>query len=343
MIMLPASRTTSSTATAPFFIVGSGRCGSTLLRMMLAAHSRLCIPPETWYLLPLVRAFRFDRPLSPDEVEAAVSMITGHYRWPDMKLSAKEFRCGVGQLALPYLRDLVEVVYRWHMQAEEKVRWGDKTPPYIEILPELAMMYPDSRFIHLIRDGRDVTKSFQATDWVDGRWLHDKAAEWIRALDCHWRLARSEIRDRILEVRYEKLVLETEATLREICRFIGEEFEPQMLLWERQVDKLIPSRETPNHQKLKQRIGPEAVSRWKRELSARETFVAEAFMGSHLTRLGYERRYAGPLWQPAFALTRWYCRTVLPGFDFSLRAAGFLRRRLLLRQGPTGCADRSSE
>jgi len=93
--------------------------------MMLAAHSRLSIPPETWYLQPLVKRFSFDRPLNPDEIEAAVSIITGHYRWPDMKLSALEFRGAVRQLSRPYLRDLVEVVYRWHMQAEGKVRWGD--------------------------------------------------------------------------------------------------------------------------------------------------------------------------------------------------------------------------
>jgi len=331
------------TTTGPFFIVGSGRSGSTLLRMMLAAHSRLSIPPETWYLLPLVKRFSFDRPLNQDEIEAAVAMIIGHYRWPDLKLSAQEFRTSVNQLARPYLRDLVEVVYRWHMQAEGKVRWGDKTPAYIEILPELARMYPDSRFIHLIRDGRDVTKSFQATDWVAGPWLHDKAQEWIRALECHWRWIRSDIRDRILEVRYEKLVLETEATLREICRFIGEEFEPRMLSWERQVDKLLPPREAKVHAKLKTRISAESVSRWKREMTAREMFVAEAFMGSHLMRLGYERRYASPLWQPALVLTRWFCRTVLPALEFSTRAARFLRRRIWVRQGSTGCADSSNK
>jgi len=36
-----------SRSAAPFFIVGSGRSRSTLLRLMLCAHSRLAIPPET--------------------------------------------------------------------------------------------------------------------------------------------------------------------------------------------------------------------------------------------------------------------------------------------------------
>jgi Sulfotransferase family len=320
-------RADEAVTTAPFFIVGSGRSGSTLLRMMLCSHSRLTIPPETGYLVPLVQRFKIDRPLSAAEIKNAASMITRHYRWPDMKLDAQEFRNELSQLTEPYLRDLVEVVYRWHVQAEGKARWGDKTPIYIEILPELAKMYPNSKFIHLVRDGRDVTKSFQATDWV-GRWLHDNSREWTRALEHQQRWERSELRHRILQVHYEDLVLETEATLREICQFIGEEFEPQMLSWEGKVDEQVPAREREVHTKLKLKIGSDAVARWKREMSAREMFVSEAFMGAHLARLGYERRYPGPLWAPAFALTRLYCRLMLPAVEMHLRALRFLRKRL---------------
>jgi hypothetical protein len=312
---------------APFFIIGCGRSGSTLLRMMLASHSRLSIPPETWYLIPLLERFSSDRPLHADEIEGAVAIMTGHYRWPDMKLDTQEFRREVSQLTAPYLRDLVEAVYRWHLQAEGKVRWGDKTPVYIEIVPELAKMYPNSRFIHLVRDGRDVAKSYQATDWI-GPWLHDNTTKWTHALACHWRWMRSELRERILLVRYEDLILQTEATLRQICRFIHEEFESRMLCWEGKVDEQVPLREQHIHTKLKQRIGEEGVARWRREMTSRETFVAEAFMGNDLRRLGYERGYPSPLWAPAFGLTRMYCRVVLPAVEMHMRAARFLRKRL---------------
>ena len=122
-------------APAPFFIVGSGRSGSTLLRVMLASHSRLAIPPETWYLIPLLERFGVDQRLNADEVELAISIITSHYRWPDMRFDAQDFRQHASRLSQPSLRDLVEIVYRAHLLAEGKVRWGDKTPAYIEILP----------------------------------------------------------------------------------------------------------------------------------------------------------------------------------------------------------------
>ena len=77
-----------NTNSAPFFIVGSGRSGTTLLRMILASHSGLAIPPETWFLLPLLRRLDTSRPLSAAEVNYAVQTVTSHYRWPDMNLSA---------------------------------------------------------------------------------------------------------------------------------------------------------------------------------------------------------------------------------------------------------------
>ena len=250
-----------------------------------------------------------------------------------MKLDTADFRDKVAQLREPYLRDLVEVVYWFHVEAEGKARWGDKTPLYIEILPELATMFPDSRFIHLVRDGRDVAKSYRATDWI-GPWLHDNTREWTRALECHWRWARSDLRTRILQVRYEDLVLETEATLRQVCEFIGEKFEPQMLSWERKVDEQVPTPGTRRSCEAETReVGAEGVARWKREMNARETFVAEAFMGARLRSLGYQPRYPSPLWAPAFTLTRLFCRTVLPAVELHLRAARFLRKRLGFRSG----------
>jgi hypothetical protein len=330
---------------APFFIVGSGRCGSTLLRMMLASHSRLSIPPETRFLVSLVRRFNIERSLTEDEIESVVAAITDYDTWPDMKLDAQEWRRRVGQLIKPRVGDVAEVVHRCYMEAQGKPRWGDKSPIYITIVPALARMYPDARFIHIVRDGRDVARSFQATPWR-GRRLHDSATRWTQALKCQRRWDRLPLRNRILVVRYEDLVLKTEPVLREICRFIGENFEPNMLSWESEVDGQVPERARIFHPRLKLKIGAEAVARWKRELSPHEVFVCEAFMAPLLRRFGYERRYTSRLWMPVFVATRWYCRTVLSGDQLAIQAARSARDRLrrlvgsILRARRTGSLRR---
>jgi len=315
--------------TAPFFIVGSGRSGTTLLRIILASHSRLSIPPETWYLNRLQEFLDLNRPLLPEEVDRAVQTMTSHYRWPDMDIDADEFRRAVSQIRAPYLRDVVEIVYREHLARDHKVRWGDKTPGYIELLPQLANIFPDSKFIHFIRDGRDVAKSFQTQQWY-GPWLHENTREWTEAMEYYERWNRTDLSSRIYQARYEDLVLDTEKTIRDICNFLGEQFEPEMLSWQKKVDNLVPAREAHIHQTLKQAPDASFVSRWKRQMTLREIFIAEAFMGRHLKSLGYELKFSNAAWSPVFAITRWYCHKVWP--RLSLPAKAFRRLRHLVQR-----------
>jgi hypothetical protein len=294
----------------PFFIVGSGRSGTTLLRMILASHSRLAIPPETYFLDPLLKRLPTARALTRDEVERAVAIVTGSIRWADMDIATEAYRAEASAHPEPHLRDLIEIVYRAHLKREGKSRWGDKTPAYIRIVPQLAALYPEARFIHLMRDGRDVAKSFQSVGWY-GPLLNRNMGEWLEAaeLDARWR--RMPFADRMLLVRYEDLVRDTENSVRKICAFLGEDYEPGMLAWTDKVDRLVPQREMAIHGKLRRPPDPGDVERWRREMSVSELLVAEAFMGPQLARAGYERRF-GPLWQPLMPAVRYFCRLVLP-------------------------------
>src|SRR3569833_2306110 len=221
------------------------------------------------------------------------------------------------------------------MEVEGKSRWGDKTPAYIEIVPSLAALFGNARFIHLIRDGRDVAKSFQRQRW-HGPWMHGYTREWSRAVELDLQLSKSVLIERILRVFYEDLVLHPEPTLRGICAFIEERFEDQMLFWQAKVDSAVPLREIRFHSSLGKELNPSDVSRWKRDMTAREIFVAEALIGAQLSHLGYERRFRSMGWSPLLALTRIGCRKVLPLLGSAMRRLN--RRRAGLRACPRGTA-----
>ncbi len=294
---------------SPFFIVGCGRSGSTLLRVILASHSRLSIPPETWYLLRIPPSIDSDQLLSEAEVETVVNVMTSHYRWPDMKIEAVDFRRAAFGLVAPRLRDVVELVYKRHLEREEKCRWGDKTPGYIEIIPRLAKLFPDSQFIHLIRDGRDVSRSFQAQGWY-GRHLFQNTREWNEAIDFDLQWTQAGFASRILHLRYEDLVIDTERTVRRACEFLEEDFQPQMLSWKDNVDDLIPSREAHIHKALMDAPSPTHVYRWKREMGLFDVITCEAFMGGRLDKVGYSRQFPGRKWEWLLRLTRYSCLLV---------------------------------
>jgi hypothetical protein len=310
---------------APFFIVGSGRSGSTLLRLIVSTHSRISIPPETWFLIPLVDRLPLGDPLGPAQVTEAHQIITSHYRWPDLALDAGWLRERYAELDEPTLRQLTDVIYLELTRREGKIRWGDKTPPYVKILPQLTQLYPEARIIHLARDGRDVAKSFLDAGW-HGRFLHRSTAEWNVAIDAFREYRRSGHGDDVLDIRYEDLVLDTEATVRRVCRFLGESYEPAMLDFADSIEAKVPEREAHAHKKLFRAPRASDIERWRRELSRFDLLIAESFLARNLRRMGYPLQMPRLSW--SFPLVRVACRLLTPPLEFLLRALSFAARRL---------------
>jgi hypothetical protein len=314
---------------SPFFIVGSGRSGSTLLRMILSEHSKTAIPPETWYLLPLVDSLPISSVLCQDQVDLAIEIMTKHYRWPDLHIDSNEFTQEVMRLKDPTLRKIIDIVYNKKMAEEGKSIWGDKTPPYVKIIPELNELYPCARFLYLVRDGRDVTQSFQSKRWHSHR-LHDNTKEWKLAAMYFKKYKDYAFKDRIMVVRYEDMVQDINKTAIQICNFLGIEFEPRMLAWEESVTMKVPEREAYAHTKLLRKPKDTDIYRWKRELSAREILIIESFIGKELRESGYDLHYSNPIWKPVFLITRIYCKTMVPIYDFCKRGILFVWRRAVI-------------
>jgi hypothetical protein len=315
---------------APFFVVGSSRSGTTLLRLILCGHSRLHVPPETWFVADLVARFPLAGGLSPAQVREAVGIMVGHYRWPDLEIPAEAFRAQVLALAAPSLAELIDLPYREHLRRAGKPRFGDKTPPYVAIVPELAALYPQARFINLIRDGRDVAISFVDAHF-HGRPYHADF-EWTAALRLAERWRASPLAGRMLDVRYEDLVREPEIVVRRICDFLGETFEPGMFAYRDRL-ALIPERERRIQGKLARPISADAVAAWRQRLTAFECFCIEASLHADLVRLGYAPRFAAPAWRPLLAAAAWLLRRLAPVLDRgvpALERRGIFRRHVYL-------------
>ena len=315
-----------SSRSEPFFIVGSGRSGSTMLRMMLSADSQVCIPPETWFIRSLVSELPLGGPLDEAQVNRAVDIITGHRRWSDLELSSEIFTPFTSSPAS--LRDLVDCVYDTLLDREGKTILGDKTPPYIDILPELAKLYPGARFIYLLRDGRDATYSFFTKKWK-GRWLYQHTYEWrnaVRKYEGYCRLP--ELSSRVLEVRYEDLILDTDDTLHQIHKFLGLPYSEAALNWQEHVKDKVPGREQKIHGKLSRAPRASDVDRWRRDLTPRQLFIVEAFLHRELRFSGYSPHFYGLPARLAFPAVRAYCSVVLPAFDWFSRACSYAWKRL---------------
>jgi hypothetical protein len=308
-----------ATPDAHFFIVGAGRSGTTLLRLILCGHSRLHVAPETWFIRDLLARFPREAPLSPAQVSQALDIITSHYRWPDLSVPAAEFRDEAAKLMAPDLRAIVDLVYHRMAFAAGKPRIGDKTPVYVQCLPELAALYPDAKFIHLLRDGRDVALSYISAGWAH-RCYQGDGFEWTQAVRAAKAFAST---GRMLELRYEALLTSPESEIRRVCAFLGEAYETQMLQIGGRLD-LVPARERGIHARLGEPVAPLPDGGWRRNLGAMPCFVMEACLGRDLSQNGYGLRFAGPVWHKLLAPTRKLLVTMAPVL---LRLVPALQRR----------------
>jgi hypothetical protein len=124
----------------------------------------------------------------------------------------------------------VRAFYELYAQRFGKPRWGDKTPRYSLILASIESLLPEARFIHVIRDGRDVALSLRETWFAPAHDMPTLAQYWKTQVEHARKLGAR--RHYYLEVRYEALVHQTRETLKQICCFIDLPFEE---VWSRTI------------------------------------------------------------------------------------------------------------
>src|SRR5436190_6019686 len=145
-------------------IVGVARSGTTLLRLMLAAHSELAVPPETGFLIPSSELLRKDG----NQRAALFDTVTGFQTWPEMGVGEREYQGRLAAIEPFEVSEGVRAFYRLYAERFGKARWGDKTPYYNGHIDKVEALLPEARFIHMIRDGRDVALSIRGLWFAPG-------------------------------------------------------------------------------------------------------------------------------------------------------------------------------
>ncbi len=217
--------------TGRYFIVGSARSGTTLLQAMVAAHPRVHSLPETHFFCEAVSGGKRGwlglarRSAAREALEATLKLLGRSDRLPS-----------VSPFLRPYVKAFVDIMDRAAVEHGRDI-WVEKTPHHISYLPLITKTVRGARFIHILRDGRDVLASQRyamrqdSAYWSADRWPLN------RMIDL-WNTNTRTTLDRVgepghLVVLYEALVREPEATLSRVSGFMGMDFDQAMLRhWE---------------------------------------------------------------------------------------------------------------
>ncbi len=293
----------------PFFIIGVGRSGSTLFRRILASHSELYIPPETFVLGEAILKFqRYRTRMSwPDLVHFVLSLFEFHPEFYtfDLWLGPAVNQMIHAPAGRRNLAHLINGFYAAHARQHGFAyrRWGDKTPLNSlddalaqgdmprrigsgtpQTLERLLKVFPDAQFIHIYRDGCDVVYShIQGGFYKD---IGEAALRWLHVV----RQARNFVRKHPrqgLEIRYEDLITHPEITVRAVCDFLQIEFEPAMLTSEHIAAEMGDIPAWLVHKKVGEPIQQGNFGKGRQFFSEAERERLQGIIGEALRELGY--------------------------------------------------------
>jgi hypothetical protein len=271
------------------FIVGCPRSGTTLLRAMLDSHDDLAVPPESYFVAAFARRRpKFDL-ASGFAVEAFLDALCSHRWFVRWGLDEREVKTRILEGAPANTAEAIRAVYRLYTSHRSKRRYGDKTPEYVCSMRTISGLLPEARFVHLIRDGRDVARSLCA---AAGFGLPDLASAllfWERRVITGRKQGERLGSSRYREVRYEDLTSDPEGVLRDVCAFVELDYQPEMLGYYNRVDEILVGVPGHQHHRRLRQAPVTGLRDWRRDLSASDIGFADALVGPVLGSLGYER------------------------------------------------------
>ncbi len=284
-----------------FFILGRPRTGSTLLRTLFDAHPQVIIPQE-WPMLLLLH-FQFENVKYWDKkkLEEFYQALFQPLRipfwsirnWPgiDPVLLHKNILLCEGEQTLETLLKVVYFHYNSFFEKTEIVLIGDKNPAISNHPELLATLFPNAKFIHLVRDYRDNLVSLLEVDFempnitlLTYRWKYS-----FRIIE----KAAARFPGRFYTLKYEDLVQQPEYQFGRLCDFLGIPEDPSIFSFHERKSELENSFPPEILQRyfssLMQPIDDRKIGVYKQKLTSKQTRIADLVVGKTAEKAGYLR------------------------------------------------------
>lgn len=239
----------------PTFLVGAERSGTTVLRLMLGHHPKIAWCSEFEYATDLIS----DQGQFPD--------LNRYYEWLE---THRIFRATGFEIdrSLSY-PELINSFLVQKQDIEAKKIVGATVHRHFD---RVLKMWPDARFIHIIRDPRDVARSCLGMGWAGNVWF---GVERWRQAEQLWNKVKQIVPEsRRCELSYEELIAEPVLTLTRVCEFLGVPYDQEMFDYTKNSKYEFPD--------------PKYIAQWKRKMSERDVQLVEKKIGNLLVERGYE-------------------------------------------------------
>lgn len=271
----------------PIFILGVPRSGTTLLRLLLNAHSQIAICGEIHFFDQVKEIEKRLPELNNDNLDEFFNYLNNTYSLQKLTRKDELFK-NVKELLKKEKKATYEKFYSYLMEEyarlDNKKIIGEKTPQNIRYVNDILKMFPNAKIIHIIRDPRAAIASMLKVDWT---------ADDVIINTLKWKidiLFAEDYKKKSLnfkEVYYEKVIEKPEETLKDLCSFIGVEYEDTILEFHKTAKQYIGNQ--PEKVNTFKPLSSASLSKWKEELSEEQIYIIEKLAGSYLEKIGYKK------------------------------------------------------
>lgn len=230
----------------PIFIVGRPRSGTKLLRSLLNSHSQISIPFWESNFIPqnIEKAITFGDLSDVGNFTKFFSYFTNieffrkiaiHPNYSDIVSIPTWYN----KLDSYTYAGAIKAFFVLFAEQDHKKIWGDKSPHNMLWIKELKTLFPNAKFIHIIRDVRDHCLSSKK---VWNKHPYRSAKMWIDAIKKCRKDAKIYLKEDYYELKYEDLIEHTESTISNVCKYLEIKFEPGMLKLDKPAENLGDTR-----------------------------------------------------------------------------------------------------
>ncbi len=281
-----------------FFIVGRSRSGTTLLRTLFDAHPNVIMPFESPFIWVLRNKYGKRKYWTKKHLTSFYhDLYKTNWKfklWPvDKEKLLSDLLSLEGKTDYLTVCKCVHANYISTFQKKE-IKWiGDKNPKYSIRLKTIEKMFPEVRYVHIIRDYRDHLYSMLKVNFL-GSVIPEILYQWkysARTVESF----RKKNPEKIISIRYEELAKEPERVFGEICRFLNIPYEPSVLDFykhEQEIKNSLDAGLLDKFQKsLFNPINTGRIKNWEGKLNEQIIKMADTIVGKYAERNGYERIY----------------------------------------------------
>ena len=287
----------SADQAAPFFIVGAERSGTTLFRLLLSAHPAIACHAEFEYVVDC---------LDPETGTISITdfrdRIVRHRKFPELFKVRNELT-SEPQIDIDHPALVRAFLEQFRREQGRPIIGATVHYNYDRLLD----IWPNARFLHILRDPRDVARSHVKMGWSGTP--YQGIEQWIEAEQLWEKLSERLGSDRYVDIQYETLIASPVEELTRICEFLGVEYSDAMLEYH------AKSTYGP--------LDPTMTWQWQGKMTATDAGLVEGRIGDMLTTRGYEPSGEPSVVPSAIGRTRLAVVGRLNKWKWRLRRYGF--------------------